>query len=234
MKILLLGDSITAGTLGASYVDRLSELLPDHEIINRGKSGDTVISMYRRLRKMNLKNRTDIAVVFIGVNDVFGKLTLSYRLLKMLRRQRWAPTQEQFERVYRLILSRVTIRAGRVITIPPLLLGENPQNRWNREIEALAGTCRSVSSEFDSVTFLGIRERWIEELRGMTVSDYLPNRMRQIAEDKITLTTDEKIDAVAAERGLHFTVDGAHLNTRGADFIANAICAAVMRPAYNT
>lgn len=234
MKILFLGDSITAGTLGVSYVDLLQNRFPRHELINRGKSGDTVSSLYRRVKRWNLEDRTDIAVIFIGVNDVFGKLTPSYRMLKMLRRQRWAPTQEHFERVYRLLLRGVTMRAGRVITIPPLLLGENQRNPWNTEIQALAGICRSVSSEFDNVHFLEIRERWVEELRGMAVSDYLPNRMRRLAEDKIKFSTAGQIDAAAARRGLHFTVDGVHLNTRGADFIAKAIGSALLHTSHST
>ena len=38
MKILFLGDSLTQGPLGVSYVERLRGKLPEHTLINGGKS----------------------------------------------------------------------------------------------------------------------------------------------------------------------------------------------------
>lgn len=229
MKILLFGDSITVGTLGGSYADRLQAMLPEHTFVNHGKSGDTVISLHRRLKKMASEGRAEFAVVFIGVNDVFGKLTVPYRMLKLLRGQRWAGTPKRFETTFRHILNGLSDRAERIVTIPPLLLGENPHSRWNRELDALAKTCRSVSSEMEQIEFLDIRAGMLEELSGKTASQYLPKRMLQVAVDKLMLTTDEKIDAVASARGLVFTVDGVHLNTRGSRIVAEAIHAALQQ-----
>lgn len=223
MRILLLGDSITAGTLGASYVNILRERLPEHEILEHGKSGDTVVSLHTRLSRMSIDTRFDITVVFIGVNDVFVRLALSYRLLNILRRQGWSKTPEQFEASYRKIINHIIHFSERIIIIPPLFLGEKPENQWNRALSALSEKCLILSDEFDNVCFLDVRDRMVEELLSKTVSTYLPNRMRQMGKDKLNLTTKEKIDSIAVKRGLHFTIDGVHLNTRGAAVVADAL-----------
>ena len=48
MKVLFLGDSITEGVPGVSYVELIKKETT-YECINRGKGGDTVSSLYRRV-----------------------------------------------------------------------------------------------------------------------------------------------------------------------------------------
>jgi lysophospholipase L1-like esterase len=46
-------------------------------------------------------------------------------------------------------------------------------------------------------------------------------------EDALTLRTDAQIDAKAAERGLHLTLDGVHLNSTGARLVAEEFAQAI-------
>ena len=43
----------------------------------------------------------------------------------------------------------------------------------------------------------------------------------QIMRDEMKLKTNSQIDRQADERGLHTTLDGVHLNSTGADIVAN-------------
>ena len=221
MKILFLGDSLTQGPLGVSYVERLRGELPDHTLINCGKSGDTVISLYRRIQKIDVS--ADLIVLWIGVNDVFVKLAWSFRIVKTLAGQPPAKDADRFQDTYRRILAHVTPLADRVIALPPLLIGEDPENRWNRELERLASLCRSASDGFENVEFLDVRRGIIHELRQKQPSDYLPTSIRQIRLDVKTLRNPELIEKTASERGLWVTVDGVHLNASGAEMVADAI-----------
>jgi lysophospholipase L1-like esterase len=50
----------------------------------------------------------------------------------------------------------------------------------------------------------------------------------------LTLRTDRQIDGKAAERGLHLTLDGVHLNNVGATLVAEEFAAAIHRLASPT
>ena len=52
-KIAFFGDSLTEGIPGASYFQILKDRLPNENLINFGKGGDTVISLYRRVRELD-------------------------------------------------------------------------------------------------------------------------------------------------------------------------------------
>jgi len=70
MRIAFLGDSLTEGRPGESFLTRLRVLLPGDELLNHGRAGDTVPALLARLENTALPP-VDLAVVWIGVNDAF-------------------------------------------------------------------------------------------------------------------------------------------------------------------
>ena len=70
MRIAFLGDSLTEGHPGESYLARLRRLLPGDELHNGGRGGDTVPALLARLEHTGLEP-ADLALVWIGVNDAF-------------------------------------------------------------------------------------------------------------------------------------------------------------------
>ena len=68
MRVLLLGDSLTAGMPGVGYMRFLPALLPECEFINEGACGDTVGGLHRRVRQMR-HAPAELALVWIGTND---------------------------------------------------------------------------------------------------------------------------------------------------------------------
>ena len=89
MKIAFYGDSLTEGLIGASYIEILREKLPEYTLLNYGKNGDTVLSLYRRIVKMKSLEPVDLAFLWVGVNDVFIKVSWHYPLFKTLLRKPW-------------------------------------------------------------------------------------------------------------------------------------------------
>ena len=105
MRILLLGDSLTEGTVGFGFIPFLRELLPDHQYVNLGVNGDTITGLRRRAEQ--LQQRGDAAVVWIGTNDV-------------MMYPDWSNNSAE-EEDYRLLLHAVIARARMVSTLPPLI-----------------------------------------------------------------------------------------------------------------
>jgi lysophospholipase L1-like esterase len=68
MRIAFLGDSLTEGWPGAAFFPLLERRLPQHELHNRGKAGDTVADLWARLRREGL-DPVDAAFLWVGAND---------------------------------------------------------------------------------------------------------------------------------------------------------------------
>ncbi len=72
MKIVCLGDSLTWGGYGGSYIEELRRLMPEHTFINAGVGGNTVINLQRRLERDVLAQEPDAVLVMVGGNDAIS------------------------------------------------------------------------------------------------------------------------------------------------------------------
>jgi lysophospholipase L1-like esterase len=231
MKIACFGDSLTRGVPGSSYFAALQEQLPEDTLLNYGKGNDTVVSLYRRISAVHFDRPLDIAFLWIGVNDVSRKDGWSQRAFQNLIGQRRARGTEEFHACYRSMLDHLCDQAGRVIVAPPVLKGENLENRWNHRLAKVARLIEEVTADYDRAEFLDLRAAFTRELATNSISDYLLPHPGRILLDALTLRTDEQVDAKAAERGLHLTLDGVHLNSAGAKLVARELIAAIQSPA---
>lgn len=222
MKIAFYGDSLTRGIPGASYFDILSERLPEHALLNYGKGGETALSLYRRIVRRNLLEPVDLAFLWIGTNDVLARLSWAAPVVKGILRQPWARSREAFRLTYRALLDILCSQASKVVTVPPVLIGEDIGNGWNRDLGALSGVIEELSSSYTRVEYLDLRVIFAAELGAKPISDYLPRSALWAVWDALTLMTDAQIDRAASARGLHVTLDGVHLNSTGAALVADA------------
>jgi lysophospholipase L1-like esterase len=223
MKIAFLGDSITEGIPGVSFVNILQERLKDHELKNFGKGGDTVSSLKKRIKKIPNLPSYDVIILFVGVNDVFGKLTFLYKVLKTMTRQRWAKGVPDFKSDYRSILDDVLSENTRVIVIPPLLIGEDVTNKWNVELLQYVSAIEGVIKDFSGLEYIDVRKEYINYLSGKKISGFLPRRLSELLKDVREIESDEGVDERSKARGLHLTLDGVHINSKGARILADSI-----------
>jgi lysophospholipase L1-like esterase len=222
MRIAFYGDSLTVGVTGVSYIGILRKRLPNYTLLNYGKGGDTVISLYRRIVAQNLLVPVDLIFLWIGVNDVFVKVSWTYPIIKRFTQQPWARAPEEFTQYYQLILDLLYPLAKKVVTVPPLFIGEDIQNRWNRELDRLSGIIRELSVSRQNVDYLDLRTMAISRLASKPVSSYVGKSATRIVLDYAMLKDHEQIAQKSAERGLHFTLDGVHLNSAGAELVVEA------------
>jgi lysophospholipase L1-like esterase len=223
MKIAFIGDSLTAGKPGVGYFDIVRKKLAGHELINMGRGGDSVISLTHRVRKSGLPGGVDIAVLEVGINDVFIHVSGTFLLFRKLMRQPWAKDLSEFECAYKKIMEYLCPRVKMLIIIPPLFLGEDPESRWTQEVDELARAIKKIAAAFENAIYLDARSIFLKLLKSMPSSGYIANSVFRVSADAAFLKSVPGIDRKSKGRGLHFTLDGIHLNSAGAGILAGCL-----------
>jgi lysophospholipase L1-like esterase len=72
VRLVFFGDSLTWGGYGGDYVAEVARLMPDDEIINAGRGGDTVVNLLRRVDDAVLGRKPDGVFVMVGGNDAIS------------------------------------------------------------------------------------------------------------------------------------------------------------------
>jgi len=220
MKIAFFGDSLTEGIPGVPFFPILQDRLPEHELYNYGKGGDTVLSLYRRMKRLKTPASPDISFLWVGTNDVLVDIAPAYPVVKTLINQQWSRSENEFAEYYKAALEFLQERSAKIFTVSPLLIGEDPENDWNRRLGRIGRLISGLSADFDTVEYIDLQALFFPRLTGVDVSDYLPESLARSGLDAIGLRDPEQVDERSAQRGLHFTLDGVHLNSKGAGLVA--------------
>ena len=223
MKIAFLGDSITKGVPKVSYFDILKNQANGYELKNYGKGGDTVSSLLKRTKRIHELSTYDLVFVFIGVNDVYSKVNKTHEVMKTLRRQKWSRNDEEFRKHYQELVTYLDENCRKVIIIPPLLFGENLNNKWNIELKRYIDIIKDILGNYSHIDYLDGYTQFKKYLKDQVISDYLPESMFRTGMDVAVLKNNSLADHESQERGLHLTLDGVHLNSRGASIISDMI-----------
>ena len=232
MRIGFFGDSLTEGLPGVPYVDILQERLPSDELVNFGRAGDSVIGTLQRVRSLRSEKPFDLAFVWTGVNDVLARISWASPTTRRLTGKPWADSRDEFIAQYRALLEALSPRTIRIVAVAPLLIGEDLSNPWNQELDVRAREMESLCADFARVEFLNLRPYMTDVASGECASPFVEKRGLGTVWEAIALRDSEAVDCVAAERGLCYTVDGIHLNSRGAKAVAGAFAGRidVLRP----
>lgn len=227
-NVVFLGDSITQGQISANYVSLLAERFSPGQfrLINYGINNDTTYNLKRRLW-LAIARRPDVAIILIGTNDVIASLSpvkaFSYLFLKSL--WTWPTLSAAYRNLDAMVdrLKEGTTARIALASIP--VLGENfsskPMKRvcaYNKNVQAIA--------RMEGVTYLPVFERQ---------RDYLVSKdeaARQAYSGSVLPTlqlawhlfrTGSSFDSYSQEMGYTLLTDGVHMNTTGAQLIADVI-----------
>ncbi|WP_420455693.1 GDSL-type esterase/lipase family protein [Rubrivirga sp.] len=145
-RVLFFGDSITeAGARPAGYVslvrDSLRTVAPDVDVIGAGVSGNTVADLLQRFERDLAARRPDVAVVYIGINDVW-------------RHFRWDPPGtpiDVYETRLRELAARVDASGADLVLCTPSVIGERTSgNEPDAMLDAFAAVVRRVAADHDA------------------------------------------------------------------------------------
>jgi len=203
-----------------SYFDILKEKIPQHDLINSGRGGDTVISLYQRIRKSNIYEKYDIAFLWVGVNDVFVHTSWKFPITKLLSNQSWTKNAKDFINCYKWLLETVTYNAKKTFVVSPLIIGEDMLNKWNKILGELSLEIEDLATKYENVKYIDVRKVFISTLLSKKASPFIPYRIIVDTIIAYLLNDPEYVERKSKDRGLYLTFDGVHLNNAGAHMIA--------------
>ncbi len=82
-------------------------------------------------------------------------------------------------------------------------------------------------SEYENINFINIRKNYEEYFINKKSSDYIANKALRALFDALLLRNKNSIDKKSESRGLYYTLDGVHFNSKGAEIYASAILEAI-------
>lgn len=237
---LFAGDSLTEGVYGASYVERVAAALAqgrqglEGEVVNAGRSGETVASLLRRLDELIERQQPAWLVVAVGCNDVWlpwlSAHSLGWRLWLAYRRlrtgQRPTTDLDQFAAAYRALIDKARQAGVRVLACTVSPVGERLSSPINSRVARLNGVIKHVAAD-RQVPVADVWQAFVEALA------LLPRRSGYISAEWLFAWLDRRrfrrsgADQMAERRRLHLTFDGVHLNSRGAALWAAVVLEAL-------
>jgi lysophospholipase L1-like esterase len=235
VRVVFLGDSLTQGVDGASYLRLLreriqfDERLRGVELLNAGVGGDTVVNLLRRVPTDVVPLQPDWVVVFVGVNDCTTALLRrslpTPRTLRGLRyfgtekAVRGAVTPDRFRDGMRALVDAPATRTGaRIALCTPATLGESPRARGWHWLDRYAEVTRLVAAERDCA-LIDVRAAFVQAVAELPPRPALSWMRVALAR----FATPGDWEQMAALRGLRLTYDGVHMTQRGAALIADTM-----------
>lgn len=218
MRIVFLGDSLTWGGYGGNFVEGVAKRLPEHEIINAGVGGNTVVNLLRRVEKDVIEREPDAVFVMIGGNDSISYSQPETR--PYYKKSQNIPdgvvTPEMFIETYRELLMQ--LRLAHIHTLMGLAPSEyNPtvvesKAHYNQLAADLA---RSMN-----IAVLDLQPVFSPE----ELKDRPPINIRFIEEiGKRASGGWEEYEAEQEKNGYSYSFDGLHLTPASAEKAADVI-----------
>lgn len=161
-RIVFFGDSITEQGKALngfiSIINRQIEaedLVKKFQTISAGISGNRVYDLLFRIENDVLSKSPSITVVYIGINDVWGKMKTGTGL-----------DIERFEKFYRLILVKLLAANSKIVLCTPSVIGEkqNGQNEQDEDLNLYSDVVRKLAKEYDAA-LCDLREAFVYHLQ---------------------------------------------------------------------
>ncbi|WP_316812763.1 SGNH/GDSL hydrolase family protein [Pedobacter heparinus] len=139
-RIIFFGDSITqAGIKPGGYVDLLKKDLDPgkYEVIGAGIGGNKVYDLYLRMEDDVLKKQPDLVVIYIGVNDVWHKLS-----------SKTGTDYDKFIKFYQALINKIQANGAKIVLCTPAVIGEkkNGANEMDAELDKYSGAIRDLAA----------------------------------------------------------------------------------------
>lgn len=144
--IACIGDSLTHGNIGASWVDQLRNEFPADIFLNEGINGDVVWQVHQRLEPI-LNSKPDIVILMIGSNDAMASFnSKSGERYKRNNNLLDIPTFQNYQKLLLKLLDKLsTVDKVFLCTLPPV--GENRNSKINQHINMFNDFIKKTAQE---------------------------------------------------------------------------------------
>ena len=222
--IACIGDSLTHGNIGQSWVEYLRKEFPDDIFLNEGINGNTVWQVLQRLDPI-LKLKPDIVILMIGSNDAMGSFDKKSGIRYMRDNNLpEIPTLVKYkEQISELISKLSNVPKIGVCSIPPI--GENKDSLINNHVERFNDSIKAAAN-LNNIELLPVSDEIWSDISKRTYSlkkDYDSNAiplMRRIFSGIYHHYLFKKSwNDIAKVKGQWILFDQIHLNERGAEIV---------------
>ena len=222
--IACIGDSLTHGNIGQSWVDYLREEFPNDIFLNEGINANTAWQVLQRLEPI-LECKPDQIILMIGTNDALGSFDVDSGL--RYKKNNNLPEVPSFEK-YREHLLEIIHKIGlssriALCTLPPM--GENKDSPVNQHVKKFNDYIKVIADD-KNLSLLPVSDAlWLEiESRNYQLkSDYNPKSiplLRRIYGGIFHhYLLKQSWNDIAKAKGQWILFDQIHLNERGAEIV---------------
>lgn len=219
MRIIFLGDSLTEGTMGVSYVDKVAKAMPGHHFINRGVNGDTTLNIYRRIHADVVDEKPDGVFLMIGVNDAISSVepasNFYFRWFKGIPNGRLAPlaSRENMRAILTILLA-AQIKVW--VALPPVEYSPAQVEALRKVNAALLEVCNEL--KIPTLDLLKpLVPGSIPERPAYSLGNYASNLLTRLR------GSSSEYDHKREAGSFSYTFDGVHLTDSGAQRFADLI-----------
>ena len=222
--IACIGDSLTHGNIGQSWVDYLREEFPNYVFLNEGINGNTAWQVLQRLDPI-LQCEPDLIILMIGTNDALGSFDkdsgLRYKKNNNLPE---APSLDKYKEQLSELIDKIAIQSKVAIcTLPPI--GENMDSEVNNHVNEFNDYIELVATQ-KNISLLTVSDALWSDINSRTYSlkfEYNPKAiplLRRIFGGIFHHYLFKKSwDDIAKAKGQWILFDQIHLNERGAEIV---------------
>ncbi len=225
--IAFLGDSLTQGDVGVSYVRMVEKRFASQPVafLDAGINSDCSYTLLRRLDDV-IASKPVLVTVLIGTNDVWASMNPQIALgLRFQGKIHNTPTFEGYKDNIAKMLSRLKTETSASIAILSLpLISEDVGHAVNRLGDRYSGYLRKLPRQMD-VESLPLREKQKEYLRGRTqrAKYSYDDTFRLLMVGVVYYLLGISWDKIADLNGNLLSVDNIHCTTRSAQMIAELV-----------
>ncbi len=229
-KILVVGDSLTAGHPGIGFADILSKTKSHYQVVVQGRGGDTLLGISQRLPSLLKRHTPDSLIIEAGVNDLILPWFKTRggawkKLATRLDSLGSIPSMDitSFQSLYSETVTTAQQHTCAVIMTTIPCLGEDLNSELNQQRQEYNATIRHIAVTH-AVCLADVGKAFDSILQAVyPPSTYLLNEYHNLFMDTLLTAIHATTDLLSKRRQLVLTVDGIHLNRRGAQVFAETI-----------
>jgi lysophospholipase L1-like esterase len=228
-KLILVGNSLTHGTLSANYADLLSERLNHDEIlldvINAGRNGDQAFHTLNRVTEI-IRCRPDFIAILIGTNDAVNSVNLNPTPV-FFQRNKFPQLSilALFNSNLHSLVSRLKAETNAniaLLSLPPI--GEDLSHPVAKASMSFSKVIQDIAEQL-RVEYLPLHEVMTEYLNRHPIQpkyEFEKRRlvfMKSLCKRFLGYSTQK----ISKDLGFRLHIDFLHLNRTGASMIADMI-----------
>ncbi|NVM43287.1 MAG: SGNH/GDSL hydrolase family protein [Candidatus Lokiarchaeota archaeon] len=220
--ILFIGDSITEGKLGINFVDMIKRRIPDIICHNKGHGGETLLEINTRLIKILKEDNHKYSTIVIeaGHNDIL----LPYLKLRWpFLRNKWVTLVPQIGIVLdQMLRSIISLTDAKIILTTLSCLGEIFNSQLNQKRRLVNDQIKLIGYRYDAY-IADVASIFDEIILNSNSSSYLLDNLINLIFDYLRSKKSVWADKISSKRNLRLTIDGGHLNSKGAKIYCREI-----------